>query len=650
MNKKFAGTLPAICLWAVALQPVQGATLPAPVPRVIVSAASAWGTAADSWAGYTGALQLWLPSDTPAGWTLTFRSADLGRQAAAAGFWNAVVTYDAATQRFTVAAPSWSGAVAANSVLNIGFNGQGVLDPHVVLDDCTFNGQPCVAAVMSPGDAQQTLAGLSSGTDSGSGGTPAPGNDPPVAGGEHPGGTPGALEVLFSVNSRWAGGYGGNITVKNLSADALPAGGGWQVRLKFPDLATARDVFSSGPWNLQATMADDGTVVLGPLAWTAAVTAGGSVSSGFNGGSLANLRKAASVEESVAVVYDSSVGAGDGGGTTPPADPDPVDDGEGLPTGSLPGHFLFSPYKDAGISMNWNTNVMSTMASGSLKPLLDVLPARVPAVTWAFATGECGRENWAGIAPESLAAANVSNFVAAGKNYVVSTGGAAGAFHCGSPEGMRTFINRYASRNLVGVDFDIEAGQSAADIESLVRQVATVQADYPDLRFSFTIATLGSSNGGALTAPYGDLSVTGYHVIQALKQYPLNNYTINLMVMDYGRAGSGVCVLDNNGLCDMGETAIQAAKNLNARFGIPLSRIELTPMIGVNDVTDELFSLANTDTMVAWALGNGLAGVHFWSVDRDTPCNQSHASPICSSVPTVPAWGWTHRFATALGL
>jgi hypothetical protein len=249
----------------------------------------------------------------------------------------------------------------------------------------------------------------------------------------------------------------------------------------------------------------------------------------------------------------------------------------------------------------------------------------------------------------SCRAANVKAFADANKNYVISTGGAAGAFHCSTPEGMRTFINRYASKNLVGVDFDIEAGQSAAEIDSLIAQVAAVQADYPNLRFSFTVATLGSSNGGALTSPYGDLSVAGYNIIQSLRAHPVTNYTINLMVMDYGSANPGVCVV-TNGRCDMGQTAIQAARNLNAKFGVPYSRIELTPMIGVNDVTDELFSLADTDTMVAWALSNQLAGLHFWSVDRDTPCSQTSASPTCSSVASVPVWGWTHRFLQDLGL
>ncbi|NBT46073.1 MAG: cellulose-binding protein, partial [Gammaproteobacteria bacterium] len=89
---------------------------------------------------------------------------------------------------------------------------------------------------------------------------------------------------------------------------------------------------------------------------------------------------------------------------------------------------------------------------------------------------------------------------------------------------------------------------------------------------------------------------------------------------------------------------------LTARYGVPSERIELTPMIGVNDVNDEVFSLQDVDTMVQWAKANKLAGVHFWSIDRDVPCSQSSASPTCSSVATGSVYGWTQRFIGDLGL
>ena len=640
-----------------------GATLPAPVPRVIVSAASAWGTATDSWAGYSGKLSVWVPSAITGGWTLKFQSADLGKETSPASFWNATTSYDPATQTFTLTSPSWGGDVQANSVLSIGFNGTGVLNTAFMLNNCTLNGQPCVASVMTSQDSLQTLANLqlSGSTAAQTTSTEASGTSgqtTTISGTETTTtiGTP-TIQVLLSVDSSWQGGYSGNITVKNLSGNTLAAGSsGWQAKMKFPDLATAKDVFQSGPWNFRVAFGSDGTVTLTPMSWSSALASGDTASSGFNGGSTANLVKAASADPSVTILYATSTSntstssSSSNSTSTSTTSTSTVDNNFGLPTGSVAGGFLYSPYKDVGISMNWNTNQMSTAVTGSLTPLLNVLPAKVPAITWAFATGECGQENWGGINADALATANVQSFVNANKNYVISTGGAAGAFTCSTAAGMRTFINRYASKNLVGVDFDIEAGQTAAAINTLVKQIKAVEADYPNLRFSFTIATLGSTNGSAASSPYGDLSVTGYNVMQALSQYPLANYTINLMVMDYGAASSGVCVIGGTGKCDMGQTAIQAANNLTARYGVPAQHIELTPMIGVNDVSDELFSLQDADTLAQWAKSNGLAGVHFWSIDRDTPCSQASASPICSSVSNVPAWGWTQRFISNLGL
>ena len=45
-------------------------------------------------------------------------------------------------------------------------------------------------------------------------------------------------------------------------------------------------------------------------------------------------------------------------------------------------------------------------------------------------------------------------------------------------------------------------------------------------------------------------------------------------------------------------------------------------MIGMNDVTSEVFTIADVDTVIDYAVSQGLAGVHFWSLDRDTPCRQ----------------------------
>ena len=643
MKKNGFLALPMLAL-SIAFVPghaVVANTLPSPIPTAIISAASSWGTAADSWAGYTGSLEVWVPTPVTGSWTLTFQSATLGKQAQASSFWNASASFDPTTNTYTISSPSWSSGVSANSVLNIGFNAKGVLNSAVDLTNCKFNGQPCVISIMDSQTAQQTLnnlqatnqgGGQSGGTAGGSsGGTPATGNVP--------------LQVQLSVSSTWTGGYEGGIAVKNLSSNPLPAGAsGWQAAIKFPDANTARNVFLNGPWNFQVSIANYGTVTLSPESWAASLPSGGLTVSGFGGGNVANLQTATSANQSVTVVFSTSVPNPPTPTPTPTPTPVPV---LPQPTGKFNG-LLFSPYKDVTLSMNWNDTVISTNVQGSLSPLLTVLPKNVPAVTWAFATGECGNENWAGINPDVLALANVQNFVTANVNYVISTGGAAGILTCTTETGMQTFINRYASANLVGIDFDIEGNQSQTDINHLVQQVAAVQASYPNLRFSFTLATLGSSNGLVTSNLYGDLNALGDGVIKAIKQYGLSNYTINLMVMDFGAASTSVCVVAN-GVCDMGNTAIQAAINLNAKYGIPFSQIELTPMIGLNDVASETFSLQNVDTLSQWALNNKLAGIHFWSIDRDTPCSQTSASAICSSLTNVPVWGFTKRFATDLG-
>ncbi len=317
--------------------------------------------------------------------------------------------------------------------------------------------------------------------------------------------------------------------------------------------------------------------------------------------------------------------------------------GGGGSTPVTPTGFLFSPYKDATISMNWNTNVMSTKVTGSLQTLLSALPSKTPAISWSFATGECGNENWGGIPGAAMATANVQSFVNAGKGYVLSTGGASGSFTCGSDGGFSSFINRYNSARLIGVDFDIEAGQSPAVIDSLIQRVKTAQRNYPKLRFSFTLATLGGNSPQSL----GSVGVT---VMNAIRSGGLTNYYVNLMVMDYGSTNAGNCTIGGNGRCNMGASANQAAINLHNYWGVPYDHIELTPMIGGNDTQDETFTLSDVTTVVNFARQNGLAGLHHWSADRDTDCGPGSASPICNSYGAAGNWGFTNRFISDLKL
>jgi len=331
-----------------------------------------------------------------------------------------------------------------------------------------------------------------------------------------------------------------------------------------------------------------------------------------------------------------STGTGGGGGGT-----------GGTGTGSVSG-LLFSPYKDVTINMNWNTYQMQSAVEGSSIPvvgsgsLVSTYVPKLPALTVAFATGACGSESWGGVSGANWAAENVPQLHAANLNYVISTGGAAGTFTCASTSAMDSFIARYTSTNLVGIDFDIEGGQSTTDIQNLVNAAVGAQATYPKLQFSFTLATLGASDGS-----YGGVNSLGNTVVRDVLASSLKNYVIDLMTMDYGNASSSVCVVSGS-TCEMAQSAIQAVKNLEHTYGIAAGKIAVTPMIGMNDATTETFTIADVSTLTSYAVGNGLAGLHFWSLDRDTPCSDDYASPTCNSISSTSPLQYTKAFIAAL--
>jgi chitinase len=332
--------------------------------------------------------------------------------------------------------------------------------------------------------------------------------------------------------------------------------------------------------------------------------------------------------------------------------------GGGGGTGTGNGALVFGPYKDTSINMNWNTNVISTNVSGAATALAtDMKNNGGKTVTLSFATGECGSENWGGVPGAAMASANVALLNQAGIKYLLATGGAAGSFTCGSDAGFATFINRWASAGLIGVDFDIEAGQSMSVINDLVQRIKAAHTAFPNLRFSLTLATLANNNGASSAQSLGgaapdSFNVFGAQTLNAVKAILGFNgsaatwpsyLTVNLMTMDYGSPSAGVCVVAG-GICQMGQSALQAAYNLHDHWGVPYSGIELTPMIGGNDTQGETFTLADTDAVASFAVSKGLAGVHYWSYDRDVDCPAGAASPICNSGGNAGPHGYLKRF------
>jgi chitinase len=304
--------------------------------------------------------------------------------------------------------------------------------------------------------------------------------------------------------------------------------------------------------------------------------------------------------------------------------------------------FVFSQYKDTSISMDWSNDVISTDVTGTEEPLLDAMAAKNTTITLAFATGTCGSENWGGLAAPYLIAANLQSFVSAGKYYIVSTGGAGGTFLCPTTSAFLSFVESYYTSSMIGVDFDIEDGQTQSQIDDLVRDVQAAQPQYPTMRFSFTVPTLGGTSNPAL-------GTEGVLVMSSIAKFKLKNYLIDLMTMDYGSANPYNCVVVK-GKCEMGKSAVRAAVDLHDQFGIPYPQTEITPMIGGNDTKGETFTIADVKIVSSFVKKKSLAGVHFWSFDRDRNCKPGPAQPTCNTYGKSGTLGFTNAFIEAFGL
>ena len=81
-----------------------------------------------------------------------------------------------------------------------------------------------------------------------------------------------------------------------------------------------------------------------------------------------------------------------------------------------------------------------------------------------------------------------------------------------------------------------------------------------------------------------------------------------------------------------------------------MSRIEVTPMIGINDVVANVFTLDDARVLARFARENAVGGLHFWSLDRDVPCptGVSGVSSVCSGLRGMPAFAFTDTFHKGL--
>ena len=268
---------------------------------------------------------------------------------------------------------------------------------------------------------------------------------------------------------------------------------------------------------------------------------------------------------------------------------------------------------------------------------------KLPAITLAFATGACGSENWGGVQVR-LRSENVPQLQSGRPEIRGLDRRRSRHLHLRLRSGHGIVHRPLRQPGLVGIDFDIEGGQSPIGHPEPGRRRGGSAGAVPEHPVTFTLATLAASDGS-----FGGVNSLGNEVVQAVLGSSLKNYVINLMTMDFGSASSSVCVVVS-GSCEMAQSAIQAVKNLEHTYGIPASKIAVTPMIGLNDNTSETFTAGDVNTLTSYVKSKGLAGLHFWSLDRDTPCSDTFRVPRpATPFPSTTPLEYTKDFLSDLG-
>ncbi|MBS0262864.1 MAG: cellulose binding domain-containing protein [Planctomycetes bacterium] len=220
----------------------------------------------------------------------------------------------------------------------------------------------------------------------------------------------------------------------------------------------------------------------------------------------------------------------------------------------------------------------------------------------------------------------IANLRAAGGDVMVSFGGAANRELAETITSVsqlttayQTVINAYNSTHL---DFDIE-GAAVADRASVDRRsqaLATLQKN---------AAALGQTLQIWLTLPVipSGLTADGLYVVQSALKYGVQLAGVNVMTMDYGESAAP------NPAGQMGTYAIESATSvfgqLQKLYGSTKTSAQLwgmigvTPMIGVNDDTNEVFDLNAARQLLAFVEQQGLGRISIWSLNRDTASTTS---------------------------
>ncbi len=288
---------------------------------------------------------------------------------------------------------------------------------------------------------------------------------------------------------------------------------------------------------------------------------------------------------------------------------------------------------DAPATGNWPTQVFAPYVDMTLYPTYNLASAvqngGVKYFSLAFIVADSQNQpSWGGYTEYAVnggsfdlgVRSQIAAVRAAGGDVAVSFGGAANQELAEVITSVSALQGAYQSvvnaYQLTHIDFDIE-GAAVADKTAIDRrsqalaglQQSAAAAGKP-LDISFTLPVL----------PTG-LTADGLYVLQSALKYGVKISTVNGMAMDYGDSAAP------NPSGKMGQYAIQVANSLYSQlqtlYGSSATSSQLwgmigiTPMIGLNDDTSEVFDFAAAQQLVTFAEQKGIGRLSMWSLNRD---------------------------------
>ncbi|MFI6286520.1 cellulose binding domain-containing protein [Streptomyces sp. NPDC051018] len=447
-----------------------------------------------------------------------------------------------------------------------------------------------------------------------------------------------SLAATYTRTSAWADGYTGQYVVTNATVATRTD---WTLEFDLPEGTTIGTL-----WNGEHTV-EGRRVTVKPADTDRPLAPGASVTVGFvatAGGTATPADPTSCVINETRCTMDRTPTAQPPAGPAEqPAAKDPAPAAPSTPaaprTSTPTGSGTTPPARNPGAAPESGTGRFSPFVDASLLPSQDLLDTAdrtgVKDFNLAFIRSDGGcNPLWGGRVglADNRVARQIGALRARGGDVRVSFGGAAGkelAVTCFSvDELVRAYGKVIDAYKLTRIDFDVEGKSLSKDAANnrRSRALARLQKSHPGLEISFTVPV----NPEGLNRPAMDL-------VADARKTGVDISAINIMAMDYGSHHGG----------DMGQYAIKAATTTHAQLKELLglsdektwSKIAVTPMIGINDVVTEIFTVEDAKELAAFARAKNLAWLSMWSLARDRQCpggERRSADATCSSIFQEP--------------